>query len=112
MNQFWKNMGMQGNIIYLLRWGFISVLIGIVTGLAGTAFGHAVAWATGTFSAHPWLLFLLPAAGLLILWIYHVFGEDNNRGTNMVLESIARRRTWRSGSPSPRGTSVPSTPRA
>ena len=88
MNQFWKNMGMQGNIIYLLRWGFISVLIGIVTGLAGTAFGHAVAWATGTFSAHPWLLFLLPAAGLLILWIYHVFGEDNNRGTNMVLESI------------------------
>ena len=88
MNQFWKNMGMQGNIIYLLRWGVISVLIGFVTGLAGTAFGHAVAWATGTFSAYPWLLFLLPAAGLLILWVYHVFGEDNNRGTNMVLESI------------------------
>lgn len=88
MNQFWKDLGMQGNILYLLKWGVISLLIGIVTGLVGAAFGHAVAFASASFQAHPVLLFFLPAAGLLILLIYHVFGEDDNRGTNMVLESI------------------------
>ena len=88
MNHFWKDLGIQGNILYLVRWGFIAVLIGAVTGLVGTAFGHAVAWAVGVFTAHRYLLLFLPAAGLLILWIYHIFGEDDNRGTNMVLESI------------------------
>ena len=34
------------------------------------------------------VVFLLPLTGLLVLGVYHVLGEDNNRGTNMVIESI------------------------
>ena len=34
------------------------------------------------------MVFLLPLSGLLVLGVYHALGEDNNRGTNMVIESI------------------------
>ena len=38
---------------------------------------------------HPWMVFLLPLSGLLVLGVYHALGEDNNRGTNMVLAAIS-----------------------
>lgn len=76
------------NLSYFVKWSVVSGIIGIVTGLVGTGFGHAVIWASAYFRSHSRTIYLLPAAGLLIVGIYHLLKEDKNRGTNTVIESI------------------------
>ena len=76
------------NISYFIKWAEGAIVIGIVSGCIGTAFGKCVLWVSAFFQSHPWMVFLLPLSGLLVLGVYHVLGEDNNRGTNMVIESI------------------------
>lgn len=88
MYQFDKNTPLGKNLHYFVKWSAISVIIGLVTGLVGTAFGHAVLWVSAYFRSHPWTIFLLPVCGLLITGVYHLLKEDKNRGTNMVIESI------------------------
>lgn len=88
MYQLDKNTPIIKNLYYFTKWSLISVTIGLVTGLLGTAFGHAVLWVSACFRANPWTLLLLPVNGLLIVGIYHLLKEDKNRGTNMVIESI------------------------
>lgn len=77
------------NIHYFIKWTVLSVITGIAVGAAGTVFGHGVILATDFWQKHHWTIFLMPAAGLVIVWLYHVFHEEKNRGTNMVLESIS-----------------------
>ncbi|MGN0371329.1 MAG: chloride channel protein [Enterocloster sp.] len=81
--------GLVANIHYFIKWMFVSAVIGSIGGLAGSVFSYGVAWATGVRTANSWLLFLMPVAGLLIVWMYRTFHEEGNRGTNMVLESIS-----------------------
>ena len=77
------------NIHYFVKWTIISVTIGTVVGLISTLFGHGVLWASETFGKYPWVFYLAPAAGLLIVLLYAVFHEEKNRGTNMVLAAIS-----------------------
>ena len=63
--------------------------IGSVAGAAGTIFSMGVSWATGFRLSHPSMLFFLPVSGLLIVWLYHSFHEEGNRGTNMVIDAIS-----------------------
>lgn len=88
MYQFDKNTPLNKNLHYFAKWSVVSVIIGLVTGLVGTAFGHAVLWVSAGFRSNPWLILLLPFCGLLITGVYHLLKEDKNRGTNMVIESI------------------------
>ena len=76
------------NISYFIKWVEGAIVIGIVSGCIGTAFGKCVPMVLAFFQSHPWMVFLLPLTGLLVLGVYHMLGEDNNRGTNMVIESI------------------------
>lgn len=77
------------SIHYFLKWVFISVLTGCLGGLCGSLFSLGVSWATSFRMSHEWMLFFMPLSGLLIVWLYHAFREDKNRGTNMILESIS-----------------------
>ena len=52
-------------------------------------FSMGVSWATGFRLSHPSMLFFLPVSGLLIVWMYHSFHEEGNRGTNMVIDAIS-----------------------
>ena len=88
MYQLDKNTPLGKNLWFFLKWSAVSTLIGLTTGLVGTVFGHLVMRAGAYFNSHRWTLALLPAAGLMIVWIYHFLKEDKNRGTNMVIESI------------------------
>ena len=80
------------NIMYFIRWGFISCCIGVATGVVGSIFGRGVIWTSSFFRANPQMLYLLPVSGLLIVWIYHIFREDKNQGTNMVIDAISSNR--------------------
>ncbi len=88
MYQLDKNTPLGKNLWFFVKWSAVSTLIGLTTGLVGTVFGHLVMRAGAYFNSRRWTLALLPAAGLMIVWIYHFLKEDKNRGTNMVIESI------------------------
>ena len=70
-----------------LKWLFIALLTGAAGGLVGSVFHLSVGKATAVRTAHPWLLYLLPAAGLLIGLVYH-FLHTENKNTNTVIDSI------------------------
>ena len=81
--------GMKANIRYFIKWSALAMAIGSVAGAAGTIFSMGVSWATGFRLSHPSMLFFLPVSGLLIVWLYHSFHEEGNRGTNMVIDAIS-----------------------
>lgn len=81
--------GMKANIRYFIKWSVLALVIGSVAGAAGTIFSMGVSWATGFRLSHPSMLFFLPVSGLLIVWMYHTFHEEGNRGTNMVIDAIS-----------------------
>lgn len=72
----------------LLRWVLFSVITGGIVGLIGVAFVYAIQWVTSFRSGHPWILLALPLGGLLIVWLYRITRDQNDRGTNMVLASL------------------------
>ena len=74
--------------VIFLRWLLFSVFSGILVGSAGAVFHYCIAYATKARELHPWLVFLLPAAGLLIVGAYHLMHDEKDTGTNLVLSAI------------------------
>ncbi|MCI9593081.1 MAG: chloride channel protein [Lachnospiraceae bacterium] len=77
------------NVHYFLKWTLIASLVGGVGGGIGACFAKAVLWATSFRQENSWTLYLMPFAGVMIVWLYHRCHEENNRGTNMVLEAVS-----------------------
>ena len=90
MKEFWRERFHDGGLtmLALARWLAVGSLIGLVCGLAGGAFSHVLSWVTQTRQAHPWLLFCMPVAGLLIVWSYKVSDMENDSGTNQIIASV------------------------
>ena len=51
----------------LTKWLVLAVCVGVLCGLAGTAFHVLVERSTELRMAHPWMLYLLPAAGRVLV---------------------------------------------
>ena len=77
------------NILYFLKWSLIAAVLGTVGGFFGSLFSLGITRATGLRQGNPWLLFAMPAAGLVIVWLYSVTHQEKNRGTDMVIDSIS-----------------------
>lgn len=75
-------------VSWFLRWLVYGSITGVVCGLAGALFHVGVDMATAARERVNWLLFLLPFAGLLIVFSYHRAGLRHDPGTNLVLKSI------------------------
>lgn len=70
------------------RWLLLSSLVGVFGGLASALLLAALDWATDTRTQHPWLLWLLPAAGLAVGWFYHHLGQSVEGGNNLLIDEI------------------------
>ncbi len=70
------------------KWSLLAIFSGLVCGLVGSAFSHGIAYVTNLRMDNPHTLFLLPLAGLLIVFLYKTFYEVNEKGTNLVLSSV------------------------
>ncbi len=77
------------NLLHFIRWTCISIVMGILCGLVGTAFGHGVAYSQRFFREHGNMLYLMPVSGILIVLIHKAFHQVGNKGTNLILESIS-----------------------
>ena len=73
---------------YLFKWTVLASVVGICAGTASAVFLLSLDFATETRLEHPWLLHLLPAAGLAIGLLYHHWGKDCEGGNNLILEEI------------------------
>ena len=76
------------HLLAFLKWMAIAIVVGGVMGAVGTGFHIALEWAAETRGHFPWLLWLLPAGGLLIVFLYRSCGVSNPKGTNLLLETI------------------------
>ena len=76
------------SVPYILRWTFISLLIGICVGTASAGFLQSLEWATNFRENHLWLIFLLPIGGFLIGTLHHYFGKDVAAGNNLLIDAI------------------------
>lgn len=73
----------------IARWILFAVLLGGICGLIGTAFDLALELVSHQFGRLPWLIFLLPAAGLIIAWLYHRVGKiTKDNGPDMIIHSV------------------------
>lgn len=75
-----------GRAWLLARWLLLAGVTGAVLGFLGGLFGKSITLVTAFRGSHPWMLYLLPLAGLLIVAMYRM--DPYKTGTNRVLEGI------------------------
>jgi H+/Cl- antiporter ClcA len=72
----------------ILRWLLIIVPIAVTVGSVVALFLWLLDLATVTRTGHLWLLYLLPVAGLVIVFSYRVAGRNAEAGNNLILDEI------------------------
>ena len=71
-----------------LKWIVFAAISGTAVGIVGTLFHFCLAGVTQSRAERPWLIWLLPFGGLLIIGAYHLLQHEKDSGTNLVLSSI------------------------
>jgi len=73
---------------HLSRWTLLVIPIGVVIGSAVALFLWLLDLATNTRQQNPWLLWLLPLAGIGIVLLYKKLGRNSDKGNNLLLDEI------------------------
>jgi H+/Cl- antiporter ClcA len=71
-----------------LRASLLAIPVAIATGSACALFLWSLDAATDTRVAFPWLLYLLPLAGVLVGYAYYTIGAKAEGGNNLIIEQI------------------------
>ncbi|MCL6604819.1 MAG: voltage-gated chloride channel family protein [Paenibacillus sp.] len=72
----------------LLKWILLGSGVGVLTGTASALFLVSLEHVTDLRIEHPWLLYLLPAGGALVSYLYLKLGRNSGKGNNLILEQI------------------------
>jgi H+/Cl- antiporter ClcA len=72
----------------MIRRTQLAAPVGFIAGSASALFLWALDAATRLRWEHPWLLFFLPAGGLLIWLLYRQFDKSVEAGNNLILDQI------------------------
>ncbi len=75
-------------INYTLKWILIASIIGVFSGSASALFLVSLDAATIWRENHLWIIALLPLGGLLIGLMYHYFGKEVEKGSNLLIDEI------------------------
>ena len=70
------------------KWILFAIVSGVVIGGIGTIFYFCLAAVTQFRGEHPWILWLLPIGGVLIVGGYRLLRNEADTGTNQVIASI------------------------
>ena len=79
---------LKENLIYILKWFLLSLLIGTLCGLVGTAFHICINYVTNLRNTYEFIFYFLIIGGLIIIFLYRRFGLYTDPGTNVVIESV------------------------
>ena len=72
----------------LFKWLIIALIIGVLCGFIGTAFHKGVGYVSELREMNPWLLYLLPFAGLLIVAVYKIT-KTEGQNTNDIIDTVS-----------------------
>ena len=70
------------------KWVLFSIISGLIVGGIGTLFYFGMYVVTLMREKNPWLIFLLPVGGLVIVGSYRLLHDEKDTGTNLVLSAI------------------------
>lgn len=70
-----------------VKWCVIGVIMGLVCGLIGALFHHAIDFGTELRLEHPWFIFLLPVGGLAIYFVYKWLKLIPDPGTDAIIHA-------------------------
>lgn len=73
---------------YFVRWIVLLTPVAIVIGSVCALFLWSLERVTDARFEHPWLLYLLPFAGLASAAMYHRFGRSVEGGNNLIVDEI------------------------
>jgi H+/Cl- antiporter ClcA len=84
-----------GQLTHLGRWVVLGSISGVLAGLSSGGFLWSLDKVTELRLHHPWLLWLLPVAGLVTGAVYHYAGgEAAAAGNNVIIDEIHEPRAW------------------
>ncbi len=79
----------RGNLVLrFLKWVIISVFVGSVMSVVGSAFRIMFDGVTEFRQSHTFIIYFLPLAGLFIVFCYQTLGFRHDKGTNLVLMAV------------------------
>ena len=81
-------------VVDVARWAVLGAASGVLAGVACWVFLTALDRATEARLDHPWLVWLLPLAGLAIGGAYHLFGGRAGAGNALLLDEVHRPSAW------------------
>lgn len=73
---------------YVLKWLVLAAPVAAAIGSVVALFLWLLDVATVTRWQNPWLIWLLPVAGIGIVMVYHHFGKGSDGGNNLIVEQI------------------------
>ena len=82
---WWEHI--ESYIVAVAKWVSVAITTGIFCGIIGSVFHHGVHIATELRAEHPWLLWCLPIAGLVIVGFYKLT-KTEGQGTNDIIEAV------------------------
>jgi len=80
--------------IHLLRWVALGAVSGVLAGVSSWVFLRVLDEVTETRVDEPWLLYLLPVAGLVVGAVYHWFGGRSAQGNSLLIDQIHEPTDW------------------
>ncbi|HTV23400.1 MAG TPA: chloride channel protein [Polyangiaceae bacterium] len=83
-----RSLEPRARFVVLLQWLALGAGVGAIAGAASALFLWLLDVATHYRSAHEWIVFLLPLAGLAIGFVYERFGQSIKGGNNLVIDTI------------------------
>ena len=75
-------------VLFLMKWLAVAIPLGMVVGSACAFFLWALDGVTALRIQEPYLLYLLPLAGVAIAWLYQTCGESVAAGNNLIVDEI------------------------
>lgn len=79
------------NIYTMLYWSLMAALVGVVTGVVGALFHHAISFAAHLRQENGFLIYFLPLGGVAIAFLYRLSKEPLS--TNTVIDCIRKSET-------------------
>ena len=76
------------NTLITAKWVIFATITGTIVGLVGSAFYFLLSFVTIAREQNPWIIYLLPLAGLAVVATYHFMHNDNDGGTNLVISAV------------------------
>jgi H+/Cl- antiporter ClcA len=75
-------------VSYLFKWTVLTLPVSVTVGSLVALFLWLLEKSINLRFANPWLLFLLPLAGVLIYFVYKVSGKNAEAGNNLIMDEI------------------------